>query len=94
MPGASPQTRLVKNLNANWTPAPEHGHGTFELMLITDDDHVTELGVTSPAEVSALTALAQAGTVMAWDPDHRTLIIANIIGTMPWTTREQASKAT
>lgn len=84
MPGASPQTRRVKVLNANWTPATDHGDGAFELMLITDDDqHHT--AVASPAEVSALTALAQSDTVMAWDPEGRTLIIANIVGTMPWT---------
>src|SRR5581483_3223757 len=59
MPGASPQTRRVKVLNANWTPSAEHGAGTFELMLITDDDR-RHTAVASPAEVSALTALAQA----------------------------------
>ncbi len=87
MPGASPQTRRVKVLNANWTPSAEHGAGTFELMLITDDDR-RHTAVASPAEVSALTALAQADTVMAWDPEGRTLIIANILGTMPWTAED------
>jgi hypothetical protein len=32
-----------------------------------------------------LTALAQADTVLVWDPDNRTLIAANLRGTMPWT---------
>ena len=39
----------------------------------------------------ALVALAQAGTVMAWDPDNRTLIAANIVGQMPWTARGGSS---
>jgi hypothetical protein len=31
-------------------------------------------------------ASEQAGTVMAWDPeDGGTLIVANIVGQMPWT---------
>jgi CBS domain-containing protein len=28
---------------------------------------------------------AKADTVMAWDPQNRSLIVANIVGTMPWT---------
>lgn len=87
MPGASAQTRRVKVLNANWTPSADHGDGTFELMLVTDDDQ-RHNAVASAAEVSALTALAQADTVMAWDPEGRTLIIANIVGTMPWTAED------
>lgn len=29
--------------------------------------------------------LGRADTVMAWDPVNRSLIVANIVGTMPWT---------
>jgi hypothetical protein len=58
-------------------------------MLITDDDQRHAMPA-SPATVTALTALAQAGTVLHWDPgDGGTLIIANIIGTMPWTTAQE-----
>ena len=82
MPGASEQTQLVKVLNANWTPGePEQ----FNVLIITEDDqrHVVPA---SPASVAALAALAQADTVMAWDPeDGGTLIVANIVGQMPWT---------
>jgi len=39
----------------------------------------------SPAAMTALIALTQADTVLAWDPVDRTLIAANIVGTMPWT---------
>jgi hypothetical protein len=39
----------------------------------------------SPASVTALATLAQADTVMAWDPEGGTLIVANIVGQMPWT---------
>jgi hypothetical protein len=45
----------------------------------------------SPASMTALVALAQAGTVMAWDPGNRTLIAANIVGQMPWTARDGSS---
>jgi arsenate reductase (thioredoxin) len=84
MPGASDKTRRVAILNANWMPASDGGDGQFELMIVTDDEqHHT--AVTSPAAMSAIVALTQADTVLAWDPANRTLIAANIIGTMPWT---------
>jgi hypothetical protein len=37
--------------------------------------------------MSALVALAGADTVLAWDPEGPTLIVANIVGQMPWTAR-------
>jgi hypothetical protein len=83
MPGASARTRRVTNLNANWQP-DDSGDGRFELMIVTDDDEHQVLPV-SPATVTALAALAAADTTLAWDPDNRTLIVANIVGTMPWT---------
>jgi hypothetical protein len=86
MPGASEQTQLVKVLNANWAPGePER----FNVLIVTEDDqrHVVPA---SPAAVTALATLAQAGTVMAWDPeDGGTLIVANIVGEMPWTRRTE-----
>jgi hypothetical protein len=84
MPGASEQTRPVKIVNANWTAGPDGEHGRFELMIVTEDDqrHVV---TPSPAAMTALIALTQSDTVLAWDPADRTLIVANLIGTMPWT---------
>jgi hypothetical protein len=35
MPGASPETRRVTNLNANWRPGAGGDDGQFELKLIT-----------------------------------------------------------
>jgi hypothetical protein len=87
MPGASEQTRRVKILNANWVPEPDGGDGRFEVMIVTDDDEQHTMPA-SPASMTALVALAQADTVLAWDPDNRTLIAANIVGRMPWTTRD------
>jgi hypothetical protein len=84
MPGASEQTRRVKVLNANWVPGAEGEDGRFEVMLVTDDDQHHTL-VPSPAAMTALVALAQAETVLLWDPTNRTLIAANIVGKMPWT---------
>lgn len=84
MPGASKETRRVKVLNANWAPDDAEGDGRFEVQIITDDDQ-RYAAPASPASMAALAALAKADTVMAWDPLNRTLIIANIVGTMPWT---------
>jgi hypothetical protein len=87
MPGASGQTRRVKILNANWTPGTNRPDGQFEVMLITDNDERHTMPA-SPAAMTALVALSQADTVLAWDPTNRTLIAANIVGTLPWTRAE------
>jgi len=84
MPGASEETRRVKILNANWVPDGAEGDGRFEVMVVTEDDQQYVMPA-SPESMTALAALAQADTVMAWDPLNRSLIIANIVGTMPWT---------
>jgi hypothetical protein len=87
MPGASEQTRRVKILNANWVAGSEGTDGRFEVMIVTEDDqqHVV---APSPAAMAALVALAKADTVLAWDPTNRTLVAANLVGTMPWTERQ------
>ncbi len=84
MPGASEQTQPVKIINANWVAGTDGDDGRFEILLITEDDerHVV---APSPQAVTALIALTQAGTVLLWDPADRTLIAANVVGTMPWT---------
>ncbi len=84
MPGASKETRRVKILNANWTPDSAGGDGQFAIMIVTEDDQQFTMPA-SAGSMTALVALAKADTVMAWDPVDRTLIVANIIGTMPWT---------
>jgi len=58
--------------------------------MITDDDerHVV---APSPATMTALVALTQADSVLLWDPADRTLIVANVIGKMPWTEHMQTS---
>lgn len=89
MPGASSQTQEVKILNANWIPDTVGGDGRFEIQLVTSDDQRIALPA-SPASVTALVALAQANTVMMWDAENGTLIIANIRGIMPWTVTEGA----
>jgi hypothetical protein len=87
MPGASEHTRRVKILNANWVMGSEGTDGRFEVMIVTEDDqqHVV---APSPAAMAALVALAKADTVLAWDPINRTLVAANLVGTMPWTERQ------
>lgn len=84
MPGASAQTRPVKILNANWTPGGEDSDGKFEFLIITEDDERHTLPATA-ASTAALAQLAHANTVLAWDPTNRVLIVANIVGKMPWT---------
>jgi hypothetical protein len=86
MPGASEQTRRVKVLNANWVAGTAEADGRFEVMIVTEDDQ-QHLVTPSPAAMTALVALTQADTVLAWDPINRTLIAANLVGTMPWTER-------
>ncbi len=90
MSGASQHTRRVKILNANWVPDAVGGDGQFTVLLITEDDQQFDVPI-SPASMTVLVALAQANTVLAWDPeDGGTLIIANIVGTMPWTLTDGA----
>jgi predicted nucleic acid-binding Zn ribbon protein len=84
MPGASEQTRRVKIVNANWVAGPDGDHGRFEVMFVTEDDQ-RHVAAPSPAAMTALIALTQADTVLAWDPADRTLIAANIAGRMPST---------
>jgi hypothetical protein len=84
MPGASEQTRRVKIVNANWVAGPDGDDGRFEILIVTEDDQ-RHVAAPSPAAMTALIALTQAGTVLAWDPADRTLIAANVVGTMPWT---------
>jgi predicted nucleic acid-binding Zn ribbon protein len=84
MPGASEQTRRVKIVNANWVGGSDGDDGRFEIQIVTEDDQ-RHVAAPSPAAMTALIALTQAGTVLAWDPADRTLIAANIVGTMPWT---------
>ncbi len=88
MPGASQQTRRVKIVNANWLAGPDGDHGRFEIQIVTEDDR-RHVAAPSAAAMTALIALSQADTVLAWDPAGRTLIAANLVGTMPWTERAQ-----
>jgi len=90
MPGASDQTQPVKILNANWIQDTNGGDGRFDIMIVTEDDQRHELPA-SAASVTAVVALAQAGTVMMWDPPNRVLIAANVVGQMPWTVRDGSS---
>ena len=91
MPGASEQTRRVKILNANWVPGRSPGEdGQFEILVITEDDQRHTMPA-SAASMTAVVALARADTVMAWDPEDRRLIVANIVGQMPWTVRDDGS---
>jgi hypothetical protein len=74
----------VKIMNANWIAGADGEDGRFQLMIVASDDrhHVV---APSPAAMTALVALAQADTVLVWDPADRRLIAANLRGTMPWT---------
>ena len=90
MPGASEQTRRVKIVNANWVAGPDGDHGRFEIQIVTEDGQ-RHVAAPSAAAMTALIALTQADTVLAWDPADRTLISANLVGRMPWTERTQSS---
>ncbi len=86
MPGASEQTRRVQILNVNWVAGADGDDGRFEVMVVTEDDQ-QHIIAPSPASITALIPLTQADTVLMWDPSGRTLIAANVVGTMPWTER-------
>lgn len=91
MPGASEQTRPVKVLNANWVAGPDGDDGQFEVMIVTDDDQHHTIAP-SPAAMTTLLALAQANTILLWDPTNQTLIAANIVGTWLETTENGVSR--
>ncbi len=90
MPGASEQTRRAKIVNANWIAGADGDDGSFEVLIVTEDDQ-RHTFAPSPAAFTALVALTQADTVLAWDPSDRRLIAANLRGTMPWTERGRRS---
>jgi len=80
MPGASEQTSQVTVLNANWKAGPDGQDGQFEVMIVTADAEQHTFAP-SPASMTALLALARADAILLWDPEDRTLIAANIVGT-------------
>jgi hypothetical protein len=79
MPGASEKTQRVKALNVNWIAGEDGADGRFEAMVVTEDDEHHTIAP-SPKSMTALVALAQADTVLVWDPTNRTLIAANVVG--------------
>ena len=79
MPGAGPNTLRVTFVNANWTAAADGGDGTFELLLVTEDDQRHSVAL-STAATSAVLALVRDSPVLLWDPDAHTLIAANLAG--------------
>ena len=80
MPGASEQTSRVTVLNANWTAGPDGTDGRFEIMIVTADGQ-QHTAAPSPAAMTALLALTRTDPILLWDPQDRTLIAANIVGT-------------
>lgn len=76
----------MKTVSANWVAGPDGDPGRFEVLMVTEDDQ-RHVAAPSSEAMTALIALTQAGTVLAWDPADRTLIAANIVGKMPWTER-------
>ena len=84
MPGASELTRRVTTVNANWVASHSGAEGRFEILFITDDGE-RHAAPASATEMCALIALTQAPTTLLWDPADDTLIVANLVGRMPWT---------
>ena len=80
MPGASERTSQVKVLNLNWTAGGDGEDGRFEVMIVTADGEKHTIAP-SPAAVTALLALTRTDVILLWDPEGRTLIAANIVGT-------------
>ncbi len=80
MPGASEQTSQVTVLNVNWAAGQNGNDGQREVMVVTADGQQHTFAP-SPASMTALLALAKADAILLWDPEARTLIGANVIGT-------------
>lgn len=79
MPGASRSTVRVTHVNANWAAGTDGGNGTFELLVVTEDEQRHTL-TPSSAETAGLLAMIRISPVLLWDPENRTLIGANILG--------------
>lgn len=74
MAGASGATARVTHLNANWSP-----DGGFELLVVTEDGNRDSVPI--PADdLAALGAILRRDEVLLWDPEARTLILANVVG--------------
>ncbi|HEY7323536.1 MAG TPA: hypothetical protein VH520_01820 [Streptosporangiaceae bacterium] len=84
MPGASARTRRVTTVNANWIASQSGTRGRFDILFITDDGERHSVPAAAE-EMCALIALTQAPTTLLWDPADDTLIVANLVGRMPWT---------
>ena len=80
MPGASEQTSQVKVLNVNWAAGQDGEDGRWEVMIVTADGQQHAFAP-SPASMTALLALARSDVILLWDPEDRTLIAANVVGT-------------
>jgi hypothetical protein len=80
----------VTTVNANWVANTDGAPGRFEILLITDDGERHTAPV-SAGDMCALVALTQAPTTLLWDPADDTLIVANIVGRMPWTNKLERS---
>lgn len=79
MPGASEDTVRVRYVNANWVAGDDGGPGSFEFLVVTEDDERHTL-LPALEEVSPLLAMVQASPVLLLDPTNRTLIGTNIVG--------------
>ena len=79
MAGASTLTERVQFVNANWTPGEAGAGGAFELLVVCESGARHSLPMT-PGEAAAVVALTQAGNVLLFDVDSRTLIVANLVG--------------
>ncbi len=79
MAGASNQTKRVTYLNANWSAGDATTNGQFELLVVLEDG-VRESVPLTAVDLTAITSLVRAQSVLLWDPEARTLIAANLLG--------------
>lgn len=79
MAGASDLTERVRYVNANWTPGDAGAVGAFELLVVCESGARHSMPMAA-AEAAAVVALTQAGNVLLFDAESRTLIVANVVG--------------
>jgi hypothetical protein len=77
--GASERTERVQYVNANWTPGDDGAVGEFELLVVCESGARHSLPMAA-GEASAVVALTRAGSVLLFDAESKTLVVANMVG--------------
>ena len=67
-------------LNVNWEAGQDGEDGRWEATIVTAGGQRFTVAP-SPASMTVLLALDRSDVILLWDPEDRTLIAANVVGT-------------